>query len=89
MTPDTIQKHLLHHPFQPFRVCLSDGATYEVRQPERMLVLQREVIIALRKPGERFPRQTVYCDLLHITRIEPINGQTPGDSPAVPGPGAS
>jgi len=75
MTPETIQKHLLHQPFQPFRVCLSDGSAYEVRQPEMVLVMQREVIIALPKPNEQFPRHTVYCDLLHITRIEPINGR--------------
>ena len=42
MTPETIQKHLLHQPFQPFRVFLSDGAVYEVRQPEMVLVLQRK-----------------------------------------------
>jgi len=75
MTPETIQKHLLHQPFEPFRVCLSDGAAYEVRQPEMVLVMQREVVIALPKPGEQFPRHLVYCDLLHITRIEPINGK--------------
>ena len=75
MTPETIQKHLLHQPFQPFRVCLSDGSAYEVRQPEMVLVMQREVIIALPKPHEQFPRHTVYCDLLHVTRIEPINGR--------------
>jgi hypothetical protein len=75
MTPETIQKHLLRHPFQPFRVCLSDGVAYEVRQPEMVLVMQREVVIALPKPGEQFPRHLVYCDLLHITRIEPINGK--------------
>jgi len=75
MTPETVQKHLLHQPFQPFRVCLSDGAAYEVRQPEMVLVMQREVVIALPKAGERFPRHLVYCDLLHITRIEPINGR--------------
>ena len=75
MTPETIQKQLLHQPFQPFRVFLSDGAAYDVLQPEMVLVLQREVVIALPKPGERFPRRLVYCDLLHITRIEPINGR--------------
>ena len=74
MTPETIQKHLLNHPFQPFRLCLSDGSAYEVRQPEMVLVMQREVIIAQPKPGERFPKQPVYCDLLHITRIEPMGG---------------
>jgi hypothetical protein len=76
MTPETIQKQLLHHPFHPFRVCLSDGAAYEVRQPEMVLVMQREVVIALPRPGEAFPRHLVYCDLLHITRIEPINGRS-------------
>jgi hypothetical protein len=74
MTPETIQKHLLHQPFQPFRVFLSDGAAYEVRQPEMVLVLQREVVIGLPKPGEQFARDYVYCDLLHITRVEPVNG---------------
>ena len=77
MTPETVQKPLLHQPFQPFRVFLSDGAVYDVRQPEMVLVMQREVVIALPKPGEQFPRHHVYCDLLHITRIEPINGKAP------------
>ena len=77
MTPDTIQKHLLRQPFEPFRVCLSDGASYEVRQPEMVLVMQREVLIALPDSGERFPKNLVYCDLLHITRLEPINGKLP------------
>ena len=76
MTPETIQKHLLHHPFQPFRVCLSDGVSYEVLQPEMVFVAQREVIIGLPKHGERFPRHLVDCDMLHITRIEPINGRS-------------
>jgi hypothetical protein len=75
MTPETVQKHLLHQPFQPFRICLSDGTTYDVRQPEMVLVMQREVVVALPKSGEQFPRHLVYCDLLHITRIEPINGR--------------
>ena len=76
MTPEAIQKHLLHQPFRPFRVFLSDGAVYEVRQPEMVLVMRREIVIALPKPGEQFPRHAVYCDPLHITRIEPINGKS-------------
>ena len=80
MTPETIQNHLLHQPFEPFRVCLSDGAAYEVQRPGMVLVLQQEVIIALPKPGEQLPRHAVSCDLLHITRIEPVNGR--GAKPA-------
>ena len=73
MSPQTIQKRLLQHPFQPFRVYLSDGSTYEVRQAEMALVLEREVIIALPKPGQEIARRAVSCDPLHITRIEPID----------------
>ena len=75
MSPETIQKRVLHHPFQPFRVFLSDGATYVVRHPEMILVTRREVVIALPKSGEAIARQVVYCDPLHITRLEPVNGR--------------
>ncbi len=75
MTPEAIQKHLLRQPFRPFRVFLSDGAECEVRQPEMVLVMRREVVIALPKPGEQFSRHAVYCDPLHITRIELINSR--------------
>jgi hypothetical protein len=76
MSPETIQNRVLQHPFQPFRVCLSDGATYDVRQPEMILVTRREVVIAQPKPGETMARHVTYCDPLHIARIEPINGRT-------------
>jgi hypothetical protein len=76
MTPQSIQKRLLQDPFQPFRVYLSDGSTYEVRQAEMALVLEREVIIALPKPGQEIARRSVSCDPLHITRIEAIEAQS-------------
>ena len=34
VSPQAIQTRPLQHPFQPFRICLSDGSTYEVRQAE-------------------------------------------------------
>jgi hypothetical protein len=80
MSPENLQERVLQQPFEPFRVCLSDGATYEVRQAEMMLVTRRQVIIALPRPGEEIARRVVYCDPLHITRIEPINGR--GTKPA-------
>lgn len=74
MSPESIQKRLLKHPFQPFRVWLSDGSSYEVRQAEMALVLEREIIIALSKSRQAIARRAVSCDPLHITRIEPIDG---------------
>lgn len=78
MTPETIQKHLLQQPFRPFRIYVSDGTEYDVRQPEMVFITEREVIIGLPRPGQRFARRVAYCDLLHITRIEPIDGDSDG-----------
>jgi len=78
MTPEDIREHLREQPFEPFRVFLSDGSAHEVRHPEMMLVMRRKVIIALPRPGEEFARRAVYCDPLHITRIEPIDGTDGG-----------
>ena len=47
-------------PFQPFRILTSDGATCDVRHPGMVLVTEREIIIAVPKPGERFARHAVH-----------------------------
>ena len=75
MTPESIREHLRREPFVPFRVYLSDGSSHEVRHPELVFVMRREVVIALPRPGEEFARHAVYCDPMHITRIEPIDGK--------------
>jgi hypothetical protein len=74
MTPESLQEHRHRQPFVPFRPFLFDGSAHEVRHPEMMLVMRREVVIAIPKPGEEFARRAVYCDPMHITRLEPING---------------
>jgi hypothetical protein len=81
MTPEAIHKHLRRQPFEPFRVFLFDGSVYEVRHPAMMFVMRREVVIALPRPGEQFARHAVYCDPLHITRIEPIDGRGANSQP--------
>jgi hypothetical protein len=76
VTPETVQEYLLRQPFQPFRIFVSDGPVYDVYQPGMVLVTQRDVIIGLPRPGARFPKRVAHCDLLHVTRIEPIDGET-------------
>ena len=76
MTPESIQEHLHRQPFQPFRVFLSDGSEYDVRHPEMVFVMRREVVIALPPRSGQLPDRAVYCDPLHITRIELINGRS-------------
>ncbi len=77
MNPTQILQHLRREPFRPIRICLSDGASYDVRHPELALVTQTEVAIALGPGKGEVPERMVYCDPLHITRIEPLDGTKP------------
>lgn len=77
MSPQQILAHLRREPFKQIRICLSDGSSYEVRHPENALVTRTEVAIALESPGEELPERMVYCDPLHVTRIELVNGPKP------------
>jgi len=74
MRPDDLREHLRRSPFQPLRVYLSDGSSYEVRHPEMMLVTRSEVIIAIDPGDDAVPEKKVFCDPIHITRVEPTNG---------------
>ncbi len=61
-------------PFPGLRIHVSDGATYEVLHPEMMAVTSRSVFIALLPLEDGVPAGgSVYCDPMHITRVEPIN----------------
>ena len=77
MNPDVILNHLRREPFLPIRICLSEGASYEVRHPELALVTRREVVIALPSTEGKVPEGSVVCDPLHVTRVEPIDSGTP------------
>ena len=79
MRPDEIRAHLHKRPFQPIRIFVSDGSSYDVRHPEMMFVTRREVVIGLDAGDDRIPERSAYCDPVHITRIEPIDGDTPSE----------
>ena len=74
MRAEEIRKHVRVQPFRPIRVYVSDGASYDVRHPEMMYVSRTEVIIGLDAENGDIPERSVYCDPVHITRIEPLDG---------------
>jgi hypothetical protein len=47
MRPSDIRARLLKQPFEPVRLFVSDGATYDVRHPEMAIVGPTEVVIAV------------------------------------------
>jgi hypothetical protein len=74
MPPDAVLKALRQRPFIPFRLYVSDGALFEVRHPDLVLVAPGYIIIGM-PPAYPQPatieRHEVVA-LQHVTRLEPI-----------------
>ena len=73
MRPEDIQAFLKKEPFQPFRLTLTDGRTYDVRHPELAMVGRSTLIIGLPAPDDPAPvyDRFVTVSLLHIMQMEP------------------
>ncbi len=74
MNPSQIDDRRKLRPFMPFRIHMSNGSCYDVYHPDLKIVTTRQVIIAFREKKGELPDRTIYCDPLHVTRIEPLNG---------------
>jgi hypothetical protein len=70
-----LKELLARRPFEPFRVVLSSGTTYEVRHPEFAWLLKGGLYVGVPMPqnGEvDAPREAIYCAMLHIAAVEPL-----------------
>ncbi|MGH7202213.1 MAG: hypothetical protein ACREJB_16530 [Planctomycetaceae bacterium] len=73
MVPIEIYAHLRQEPFQPIRIHLADGSSYEVRHRRNALVTLSDVAVAIETDGgDELPERLVWCDPMHVTRIEPL-----------------
>jgi hypothetical protein len=85
MAPEELRDTLRQKPFEPFRIVLTDGVGYEIRHPDLLWVGQRSAYVGLTgQPGQTFFERSVKVDLLHISRIEPLDRAQapPGNGPA-------
>lgn len=78
MRREEVLEALRVRPFRPFRICVSDGAAYEVRHPEVVMVTRASALVGLPEPENAPPAIERYSlvDLLHVTRLEPIDTPT-------------
>ncbi len=65
MTADDFRALLKRHPFEPFRIRLSSGDAYDVRNPDLVVVIKSRLLIAF--SGED---RYVLCPFLHIAAVE-------------------
>ena len=76
MTGAEVLAILRHVPFEPLRIHVSDGTTYDIEHPDQVLVTQRLLLIGLRTDGNADsaepPDQYTRVDTYHVTQIAPM-----------------
>ena len=78
MRSEDIRAFRRRKPFQPFRLILTDGRTYDVHHPELVMIGCTEVAVGFPSPGDPepiFDRFTT-VSLLDIMRVEPLEALT-------------
>lgn len=72
MPPQEIRKHHIAKPFQPFRLHMSDGSSYDVTDPFYMTVTPLNVMVAWDPDESGLPTKSMYLSPNHVSRIEPL-----------------
>jgi len=74
MRPDDIRDLLQRDPFQPFRLVMTSGESYNITNPGLAVPLKSQLFIALDN-GERW----AFCPYLHMAGVELLrDGRRPG-----------
>lgn len=71
MRPDDLLEFVRRRPFQPFVIHMTDGQSYEVTHPERIIVARNRAVVGY---GGRngIPQGTHHVSLIHIVRVEDL-----------------
>jgi hypothetical protein len=75
MTVQTFREMLARRPFQPVRVILSSGQSYEIRHPEMALLTRTSLLVGVDLAPDGVPAEFKILSLLHVTAIEPTSQQ--------------
>lgn len=72
MTAQTFRDLLREKPFRPFRLVMSTGQAYEVRQPDLAFLTRSELVVGVGNIRDGIPARFKICSLLHVTAIESL-----------------
>ena len=79
MTQEELRDYARRQPFEPFRVILTTGATYDIRHPDLIMVGRRSAIIGLTNdPAGAIYDRTLKVDLLHVVGAQDLPATPPG-----------
>jgi len=69
MTSEAIGAMLTRQPFEPMRVTLSRGRTFEIKPPEMASVAKSGLVIVLPEQDGSPSDNLEYCSWLHIASV--------------------
>lgn len=72
MSPGEILVDVRKQPFEPFRMIVTDGTTYEIHHPDQCMVLTTAVIVGMGTDPDSFTERTTKIDCRHIVRTAPL-----------------
>ena len=75
MRPEDVNFWLTQEPFVPFRVSLSNGRVYDVRDPDCVVFVNRHTVaVGALDPDFPFPvlGKSNYVPLIHMNHIGPL-----------------
>ncbi len=73
---EDVRERIDKRPFEPFRICMTDGRAYDITHPKLCLPGRTKVHVAVPEPKtRRLIMRVDQCALIHIVRFEPLNGQ--------------
>jgi hypothetical protein len=84
MDVNDLQEAARRQPFQPFRLVLTTGESYEIRHRDLIMVGRRSLIIGI--PSDAAPTvydRTIKVDNLHVVSVEELpvpSAKPPGSS---------
>jgi hypothetical protein len=73
MTLQTFREILTRRPFQPFRLVMSSGQSYDVRDPEMALLTRTDLLVGTDIQDDGVPAEFKICSLLHVATVEPLS----------------
>ena len=75
MRAEEVREHLDAEPFVPFKLCLSDGSSYQIRHPDQALVTMWSVEVGVpeQRLETRIYERIAHCSLLHIMKLEKLH----------------
>jgi hypothetical protein len=79
MTPDGLRELARVRPFQPFRIHLTNGETFDIHQTENLMVTRRLIAVAVHSGEGDLPESAVWVSYFHIVKAEPIREEAKSD----------